>query len=91
MVNDPVLPKTSIPAAAKPDSTVTAAKHATPAARGQGADMSGMIGFAKEANTTGGNNGEVVTVNTVADLKKYMEDDKARTVKLGANLSADSK
>lgn len=53
--------------------------------------MSGMVGFAKQANTTGGNGGEVVTVNTVADLKKYMEDDKARTVKLGANLSADSK
>ncbi|WP_024681947.1 type III helper protein HopAK1 [Pseudomonas syringae] len=91
VVNEPVLPKTSTPAAAKPDSTVTAAKPATPTAHGQGADMSGMIGFAKEANTTGGNNGEVVTVNTVADLKKYMEDDKARTVKLGANLSADSK
>ncbi|WP_057411670.1 type III helper protein HopAK1 [Pseudomonas amygdali] len=76
------------------DRSETTEKVAQPAHRagnGPGADMSGMVGFAKQANTTGGNGGEVVTVNTVADLKKYMEDDKARTVKLGANLSADSK
>ncbi|WP_445380464.1 pectate lyase family protein [Pseudomonas syringae] len=91
VVHDLALPKTSTDTTAKPDNTVNAAKTATPAAHGQGADMSGIMGFAKEANTTGGNGGEVVTVNTVADLKKYMEDDKARTVKLGANLSADSK
>ncbi|KPZ01937.1 pectate lyase family protein [Pseudomonas syringae] len=90
VVNDPALPKTSTDTT-KTDNTVKAAKTVTPAAHGQGADMSGIVGFAKEANTTGGNGGEVVTVNTVADLKKYMEDDKARTVKLGANLSADSK
>ncbi len=59
------------------------AQPAHRAGNGPGADMSGMVGFAKQANTTGGNGGEVVTVNTVADLKKYMEDDKARTVKLG--------
>ncbi|WP_116866912.1 type III helper protein HopAK1 [Pseudomonas syringae] len=90
VVNDPALPKTSTDTT-KTDNTDKAAKTVTPAAHGQGADMSGIVGFAKEANTTGGNGGEVVTVNTVADLKKYMEDDKARTVKLGANLSADSK
>ncbi|WP_116827665.1 type III helper protein HopAK1 [Pseudomonas syringae] len=90
VVNDPALPKTSTDTT-KTDNTFKAAKTVTPAAHGQGADMSGIVGFAKEANTTGGNGGEVVTVNTVADLKKYMEDDKARTVKLGANLSADSK
>ncbi|RMT82014.1 type III helper protein HopAK1 [Pseudomonas viridiflava] len=56
-----------------------------------GADMSGMVGFAKAAKTTGGNGGEVVTVNTVEELQKSMADDKARTVRLGADLSADSK
>ncbi|RMO98321.1 Type III effector HopPmaH [Pseudomonas syringae pv. philadelphi] len=87
-----VQPKATTPVTDKPDAEEEkVAKPAPRAAHGQGADMSGMIGFAKEANTTGGNSGEVVTVNTVADLKKYMEDDTARTVKLGANLSADSK
>ncbi len=57
----------------------------------QGADMSGMVGFAKAANTTGGNGGEVVTVHTVDELQKSMTGDKARTVRLGADLSADSK
>ncbi|TFZ33330.1 hypothetical protein EWW49_32100 [Pseudomonas syringae] len=49
------------------------------AGNGPGADRSGRVGFAKQAKTTGGNGGEVVTVNTVADRKKYMEDDKARS------------
>jgi pectin lyase len=79
------------PAVDKTDTTAKVTKPAPRAAHGQGADMSGMVGFAKESNTTGGNNGEVVTVNTVADLKKNLEDDTARTVRLGADLSADSK
>ncbi|OUM09369.1 type III helper protein HopAK1 [Pseudomonas syringae] len=87
----PALQKTSAPAADKPDAAEKVAKPAAPAAHGLGADMSGMVGFAKEANTTGGNDGDVVTVNTVADLKKNMEDDTARTIRLGANLTADSK
>ncbi|CAM3323051.1 type III helper protein HopAK1 [Pseudomonas floridensis] len=62
-----------------------------PAGNGTGADMSGIVGFAKEAKTTGGNGGEVVTVNTVEELQKSMADDKTRTVRLGADLSADSK
>ncbi|WP_257111932.1 pectate lyase family protein [Pseudomonas ficuserectae] len=91
VVHEPALPKTSTATTATPDNTVKAAKTATPAAHGQGADMSGIVGFAKDAGTTGGNGGQVVTVNTVAELKKNMEDDTARTVRLGANLSADSK
>ncbi|KPX33977.1 Type III helper protein HopAK1 [Pseudomonas coronafaciens pv. garcae] len=83
--------KTSMSAVDRPDAAEKVARPATSAAHGPGADMSGMLGFAKEANTTGGNNGEVVTVNTVADLKKNMEDDTARTIRLGANLTADSK
>lgn len=91
VVNEPVSSKTSTTAIDKSDTAQKVTKPAARAAHGQGADMSGMVGFAKESNTTGGNNGEVVTVNTVADLKKNLEDDKARTVRLGANLSADSK
>ncbi|AHG39880.1 type III helper protein HopAK1 [Pseudomonas syringae CC1557] len=89
--HDLLPPKASTPAIEPSDAAEKVAKSATRYASGPGADMSGMVGFARQANTTGGNNGKVVTVNTVADLKKYMEDDTARTVKLGANLSADSK
>ncbi|WP_439865739.1 type III helper protein HopAK1 [Pseudomonas syringae] len=89
--HDPLPPKVSTPAIDPSDAAEKVAKPATRSANGAGADMSGMVGFARQANTTGGNNGEVVTANSVADLKKYMEDDTARTVKLGADLSADSK
>lgn len=82
---------TPTPAIDKSDATEKVKKPAPRAAHGQGVDMSGMVGFAKASGTTGGNNGEVVTVNTVEELKKNLEDDKARTVRLGANLSADSK
>ncbi|MEQ4221061.1 MULTISPECIES: type III helper protein HopAK1 [Pseudomonas syringae group] len=75
------------PEAEKPTKPATR----TPVGQGTGADMSGMVGFAKAAKTTGGNGGEVVTVNTVEELQKSMADDTARTVKLGADLSADSK
>uniref|UniRef100_UPI003F539F3B pectate lyase family protein n=1 Tax=Pantoea stewartii TaxID=66269 RepID=UPI003F539F3B len=92
VVNDLTAPKASSTAIENPDTPQKLVK-ATPlvAAQGQGADMSGIVGFAKESNTTGGNKGEVVTVKTAADLKKYMEDDTPRIVRLGANLSADSK
>ncbi|RMP66601.1 hypothetical protein ALQ20_03880, partial [Pseudomonas syringae pv. atrofaciens] len=43
VVNDPALPKTSTDTT-KTDNTVKAAKTVTPAAHGQGADMSGIVG-----------------------------------------------
>ncbi|KPW59381.1 Type III helper protein HopAK1 [Pseudomonas caricapapayae] len=91
VASEPVLPKTPPTTLDTPDATEKLTAPVSHAAHGQGADMSGILGFAKEADTTGGNKGEVVTVNSVAELKEKMEDDTARTVRLGANLSADSK
>ncbi len=93
-VSDPVVPAIKH---STPDQTPTAPeKAANPVTRsahpnGDGVDMSGMVGFAKTSNTTGGNGGEVVTVNTVEELQKSLADDKARTIRLGADLSAGSK
>jgi len=81
-VKEPVSPPATQPEVAKATSG---------SSKGPGADMTDMVGFAKSANTTGGNGGEVVTVHTVDELKKSLEGDKARTIRLGADLSADSK
>ncbi|MCX8959025.1 type III helper protein HopAK1 [Erwinia psidii] len=53
--------------------------------------LSGMTGFAKAANTTGGAGGKVVTVSTVEELQKSLEGDEPTTIKLSKDLSSANK
>lgn len=56
-----------------------------------GTSLSGMTGFAKAANTTGGAGGKVVTVSTVQELQDSLADDEPTTIKLGKDLSSADK
>ena len=48
----------------------------------------GIVGFAKTAGVTGGWNGSVVEINTLAQLNQYVADSTARVLVINSNISA---
>lgn len=52
--------------------------------------LTGLVGFAKAANVTGGWNGSVVEINTLAQLNQYVGDSTARVLVINSNITATS-
>ncbi|MEJ5174451.1 pectate lyase family protein, partial [Erwinia sp. MYb416] len=52
--------------------------------------LNGLVGFAKAANVTGGWNGSVVEINTLAQLNQYVGDSTARVLVINSNITASS-
>ncbi len=52
--------------------------------------LTGLVGFAKAGGVTGGWNGSVVEINTLAQLTQYAADSTARVLVINSNISASS-